>query len=138
MYWKTNVLVIANKTADSPELLDALRARAERGPVAYTLLLPRNGTDRAGAERALEASLGLIGELGLDVDGQVGDSDPLVAVQEAWDPGRFDEVIVSTLPTHSSRWLLIDLPHRVAKITGASVTHVVAGPPALALPEMRS
>jgi hypothetical protein len=133
MDWKTNVLVIANRTADSAELLDVLRARAERGPVAFTLLLPRNGTDRPAAELALEASLARIRETGLTVDGQVGDSDPLVAVQEAWDPCRFDEVIVSTLPTHSSRWLLIDLPHRVARITGASVTHVVAAQPALAL-----
>ena len=133
MDWKTNVLVIANRTADSPELLEALRARAERSPAAFVLLLPKNGTDRLGAELALEASLDRIREAGLSVDGLLGDSDPLVAVQEAWDPSRFDEVIVSTLPTHSSRWLLIDLPHRVARITGASVRHVVAAPRALAV-----
>ena len=133
MDWKTNVLVIANRTADSPELLEALRARAERSPAAFVLLLPKNGTDRLGAELALEASLDRIREAGLSVDGLLGDSDPLVAVQEAWDQSRFDEVIVSTLPTHSSRWLLIDLPHRVARITGASVTHVVAAPRALAV-----
>ena len=133
MHWKTNVLVIANKTADSPELLTALRARAERGPVAFTLLLPKNGTDRRHAELALAASLERIRATGLDVGGQVGDSDPFVAVQEAWDPLRFDEVIVSTLPTHSSRWLLIDLPHRVARITGATVTHVVAAPRVLSV-----
>jgi hypothetical protein len=126
MDWKTNVLVIANRTADSPELLEALRNRAERGPLAITLLVPKNGTDRLGAERMLEASIERLGAAGLAVDGQIGDSDPLVAVQEAWDPSRFDEVIVSTLPTHSSRWLLIDLPHRVARITGATVTHVVS------------
>ena len=126
MNWKTNVLVIANRTADSPELLEALRNRAERGPLAITLLVPKNGTDRLGVERMLEASIERLGAAGLAVDGQVGDSDPLVAVQEAWDPSRFDEVIVSTLPTNSSRWLLIDLPHRVARITGATVTHVVS------------
>jgi hypothetical protein len=125
MDWKTNVLVIANRTADSPELLSALRARAERGPVACTLIAPRNG-DLAESERGLQRALDRIREAGLMVDGRLGDSDPLLAVQEAWDPSRFDEVIVSTLPTHSSRWLLIDLPHRVAKITGAHVTHVVA------------
>jgi hypothetical protein len=127
MNWKTNVLVIANRTADSPELLSALRARAERGPVACTLIAPRNG-NREESEVALQRALDRIREAGLTVDGRLGDSDPLVAVQEAWDPFRFDEVIVSTLPTHSSRWLLIDLPHRVAKITGANVTHVVAAP----------
>jgi hypothetical protein len=133
MDWKTNVLVIANRTADSPELLHALQARAERGPVAFTLLLPKNGTDRQRAEAALQTSLERIREAGLPVDGQVGDSDPLVAVQETWDPRRFDEVIVATFPTHSSRWLLIDLPHRVANITGAAVTHVVAEPREVAM-----
>jgi hypothetical protein len=132
MDWKTNVLVIANRTADSPELLDALHARAARGSVAFTLLLPKNGTDRRDAELALEASLERIRQAGLSIDGHVGDSDPVVAVQDAWDPARYDEVIVSTLPTHSSRWLLIDLPHRVARVTGATVTHVVAAPRVLA------
>ena len=128
MDWKANVLVVANRTADSPELLDALRARAARGPATFTLVLPKNGADRATADRMLGGALDRMREAGLAVEGRVGDSDPLVAVQEAWDPSRFDDVIVSTLPTNSSRWLLIDLPHRVAKVTGASVAHVVAVP----------
>jgi hypothetical protein len=126
MDWNTNVLVVANRTADSPELLNALRARAARGSCAFTLLVPKKGADRLAAEIALEAALLQMRDAGLTVDGRVGDSDPLVAVQETWDPCRFDEVVVSTLPTHSSRWLGIDLPHRVANITGASVAHVVA------------
>jgi hypothetical protein len=128
MNWKANVLVVANRTADSPELLGALCARAERGPATFTLVLPRNGADRPTANHTLEIALDQMRAAGLAIEGEVGDSDPLVAVQEAWDPSRFDEVIVSTLPTNSSRWLLIDLPHRVAKVTGASVTHVVATP----------
>jgi hypothetical protein len=132
MNWKTNVLVVANRTADSPELVAALRAKAERGPIACTLLVPRNG-DRAQAEHALERALARIREAGIEVEGLLGDSDPLVAVAETWSPSSFDEVIVSTLPTNSSRWLLIDLPHRVARITGASVTHVVAAERAAAV-----
>jgi hypothetical protein len=126
MDWKTNVLVVANQTAESAELLDAMRARAARGPATFVLVLPRKGTGHEAAALALEDAVQRMLEAGLSVSGLVGDSDPLVAVREAWDPSRFDEVIVSTLPTHSSRWLLIDLPHRVAKVTGASVTHVVA------------
>jgi hypothetical protein len=126
MTWKTNILVVANQTAESPELLDAMRARAARGPTEFLLLLPRRGTGHEAAALALEDALERMLEAGLVVRGTVGDCDPLVAVGETWDPSRFDEVIVSTLPTHSSRWLLIDLPHRVAKVTGASVTHVVA------------
>jgi hypothetical protein len=134
MTWKANVLVLASKTADSDELLDALRARAVRGPAEFVLVLPQNGTDRAGAVLALEGALARMHEAGLAVNGEVGDCDPLVAIREVWDPGRFDEVIVSTLPTHSSRWLLIDLPHRVASTTGASVTHVVAASRELSRP----
>jgi hypothetical protein len=126
MTWKTNILVVANQTAESPELLDAMRARAARGPTEFLLLLPRRGSGHEAAALALEDALERMLEAGLVVRGTVGDCDPLVAVGETWDPSRFDEVIVSTLPTHSSRWLLIDLPHRVAKVTGASVTHVVA------------
>jgi hypothetical protein len=43
-----------------------------------------------------------------------------------WDPRSFDEVIVSTLPGQASKWMLMDLPHRIARFTGVRVTHVVA------------
>jgi hypothetical protein len=49
-------------------------------------------------------------------------------VKETWDPGRFDEILVSTLPTGASRWLQIDLPHQVERMTGVQVTHVVGSP----------
>ena len=126
MDWKANVLVVANRTADSGELLDALCARAGRGPAEFTLVLPRNGADPVTAGNKLQSALERMRDAGLAIEGKIGDSDPLVAVQETWDPSRYDEVIVSTLPTNSSRWLQIDLPHRVAKVTNATVTHVVA------------
>jgi GABA permease len=66
-------------------------------------------------------------EAGLSAQGVVGDPDPAVAVQETWDPRRFDEVIVSTLPGRTSKWLQSDLPHRVQQITGCNVVHVEAG-----------
>jgi hypothetical protein len=66
-------------------------------------------------------------EAGLSAEGVVGDPDPAVAVQETWDPRNFDEVIVSTLPGSTSKWLQADLPHRVQQITGCVVQHVEAG-----------
>ena len=54
----------------------------------------------------------------------LGDADPIVAVQEAWNPGRYDEVVVCTLAAGASQWLQIDLPHRVAKLTDCQVRHV--------------
>lgn len=125
MTWTTNVLVVANRTLDSDELIDALRARTGRGPAAFTLLVPATGGRQAAREN-LAAACERMREAGLTVEGEIGDPDPVLAVREAWDPGRFDEVIVSTLPTGASKWLQLDLPHRVERITGAPVTHLVA------------
>jgi hypothetical protein len=58
----------------------------------------------------------------------VGDPDPIVAVMDIWDPMKYDEIIVSTLPTGSSRWLGLDLPHRLEKLTSVPVTHVISKP----------
>ena len=132
MSWKANVMVVANRTADSPELLEVLRARAAQGPAEFVLVFPQNGTDHAGAVAAMEHAVQSMRDAGLFATGVVCDRDPLVAVQEAWDPTRFDEVIVSTLPMNTSRWLRVDLPRRVANATGVTVTHVVATPRALA------
>lgn len=129
MAWKASVLVVANVTADSDELLEALRARAQRGPTRFTLLMPATGGVRGGreaAERRLEAALERLRGAGLEIEGQIGDPDPMVAVQEAWDPTAFDDIVVSTLPTGASKWLLVDLPHRVERLTGVHVAHVVA------------
>jgi hypothetical protein len=132
MAWKANVLVVANVTAGSDELLEALRRRSEQGPAKYTLLVPARGSGEAAREAAarnLAAALERLEEAGLEASGTVGDSDPLVAVKEVWDPASFDEVVVATLPSHASRWLLGDLPHRIERLTGAQVTHVEASPP---------
>ena len=59
-------------------------------------------------------------------EGTVGDPDPVAAVQDAVNFKEFDEIIVSTLPKHLSKWLRLDLPHRVEHATGKKVTHVTA------------
>jgi hypothetical protein len=132
MSWKYSVLVVANVTASSAELLDALRQRSERGSCSFTLLVPATGGGRPGREAAgkvLQSALGQMRADGLDVDGVVGDPDPIAAVHEIWDPMLYDEVVIATLPTDSSRWMALDLPHRVEKITAVPVQHVVASPP---------
>jgi hypothetical protein len=131
MAWKYKLLVVANVTGSSPELLEALRERAAKDTCGFTLLIPATGGGtggREGAERRLTEALELMRSAGLDVEGRIGDPDPVAAVTDIWDPGEFDEVVVSTLPTGSSKWLAIDLPHRVEKMTGVHVTHVVAQP----------
>jgi hypothetical protein len=128
MAYKRKVLVVANRTAASDELLEALRARAQEGPIAYTLVVPpttAGAAAREAAEAQLEAALKRAAESGLELTGRLGPPDPLDAVAAVWDPRAFDEVIVSTLPGQTSKWMLMDLPHRVARFTGVLVTHVV-------------
>lgn len=126
MAWEFSLLVVANVTAGSDELIECLRERAAQGACRFTLVMPASGPDaRARLDEALER----IRAAGLDnVEGIVGDPDPVVAVMEVWDPMRFDEVVVSTLPTGSSRWLGLDLPHRLEKLTSVPVRHVVSQP----------
>jgi hypothetical protein len=136
MAYEASVLVVANVTAESHELLEAMRERHQRGPTSFTLLLPARRHPQSGqdAQRRLDVALEQARQAGLEVTGQVGDADPVVAVSETFDPRNFDEIIVSTLPTGSSRWLAIDLPHRIERMTGVPCHHVVAQPPRPPLP----
>jgi len=124
-----NVLVVASQTAGSQHLLDALIHRAERSPIKVTLVMPAQGPGLAGREalrEPLERALAAMRDAGLEAEGMIGDANPMDAVAEYFDPSRHDEVIVCTLPGRSSKWLQHDFPHRVARFTGLSVTHVVA------------
>ncbi|HEX8156696.1 MAG TPA: hypothetical protein VF526_04860 [Solirubrobacteraceae bacterium] len=126
MVFTMKLLVIANRTVDSNELFEVLRARAGRGPIEVTLVAP--STRGRGDETAqrLERAVQAIGDAGIPVEGVQGDPDPMIAVADTWDPRRFDEVVVATLPGATSRWLAANLPKRVERFTGAQVTHVVA------------
>jgi hypothetical protein len=132
MAWEFSLLVVANVTAASDELIDCLRDRAEQGACRFTLVMPATG---AAARDRLDAALDRMRAAGLEnVEGKVGDPDPVVAVMDMWDPMKFDEVIVSTLPTGSSRWLGLDLPRRLEKLTSVPVRHVVSQPAREAVP----
>jgi hypothetical protein len=126
MVWQTNVLVLASRTADSDELLAALRDRAERGACSFTLVSPRETSE---ASERLERARRRLEEAGLRVKGSLADPDPMLALTEAWDPREYDEIVVCTLPTGTSRWLQVDLPHRIERHTGVPVTHVIAAEP---------
>ena len=123
-----NVLIVAHRTAATPTLLDQVRARAAAGPCPFTLLVPRPLWDADTEESAitLELAIPLLEEAaGGRVEGIVGDTDPFHAVSEALANGRYDEVIISTLPARVSHWLHIDLPARVQRL-GFPVTVVTA------------
>lgn len=131
MRQKKSVLVLANVTAASDELCQRLSERAEREPTAFMLVVPAASGDggRDAAQATVDRAVGRLRESGLEVEGVVGDPEPVVAVTELWDPRRFDEVVVSTLPLGSSRWLRAGLPERIFKLTGALVTHVECAAP---------
>ena len=117
-----HVMVLANRTAAAPELIDALLHRAERGPIAVTLVMPA-----PASQERLDAALDAWRAAGIErCDGIVSASGPLEALTDLWDPMRHDEAVVCTLPGESSRWIRSDLPHSVARYTGVSVLHVVA------------
>jgi hypothetical protein len=131
-----SVLVVANRTAESPELLDALRARAVHGPCEFTLLVPSTAHGLAWAadpdagqeeaERHRNAFVDELREEGLNVvEAKVGDPDPLAAIQDECNFGEYDELIVSTLPLRLSKWLHLDLPRKAGAATGLPVTHVI-------------
>jgi hypothetical protein len=119
-----NILVVANRTAKSESLEDAMRARAQECPVTFTLVLQvGRGAD---ARRAAEEMGAHMREAGLDVRSMAGDADPLRAVLEVYSPAEYDEIIVSTLPAWGSRWMRSGLPQRIERHTGALVRHVEA------------
>ncbi len=117
------ILIVANRTAATPLLMDAVRKRAEEGASTFALLIP-DEPRKGGADWTLETAIPLLERAaGGRVEGIVGEKDPYEAVVSALrDPG-FDEVIVSTLPRRVSEWLRRDLPHRIEKL-GVPVTTV--------------
>jgi hypothetical protein len=131
------VLVVANRTAATPALIEAVRERAARGPAVFTLLVPHFAhglhkvvdaadTDVSESEAVLELALPLLRQAaGSEVEGIIGDAEPLAAIQDAVNLRGFDEIILSTLPARVSRWLKLDLPSKLTGL-GLPVTHVEA------------
>jgi hypothetical protein len=130
------LLVVANRTAATPTLLDMVRSKAAQGTTAVTLLVPAFPTvfdpEALESRHTIELAIPLLEEAtGTTVQGIVGDPDPFAAVQQALKDTPYDEVIISTLPARVSRWLKRDLPQRVERL-GVPVT-VVTAPPAAAM-----
>ena len=134
---ETRVLVVANRTAATPALVEAVRARAAKSPARFTLLVPNpaKGLHRVvdpedqsqdEAEQTLELAIPLLEQAaGSAVEGMIGDAEPLAAIQDAINIHGFDEIIISTLPTRVSKWLKLDLPSKAAG-RGLPVTTVTA------------
>jgi hypothetical protein len=132
-----HVLVVAHQTAATSGLLDTVRARAQRSPATFHLVVPRQAhgmhkvvdpqdTGEGEAQQVLAAALPkLTDAAGSEVTGSLGDSEPLMAIHDAVNLGDYDEIIISTLPLGISRWLKLDLISK-ARALGLPVTHVQA------------
>ena len=129
------LLVVANETVGGRALIDAVRARAEEGPVTVTVICPQNrprhgylvydDAVRGAAENRLKTTLAELEQAGIEARGEVMDPDPYSAVMDALREHGADRIIISTHPETRSGWLRRDLVDRVRDATGLPVEHVV-------------
>ncbi|GIU96194.1 MAG: hypothetical protein KatS3mg012_2651 [Gaiellaceae bacterium] len=134
---ETSILVVANETLVGKELVDAIRKRAEKGPIRVAVVAPvtppRQGyvvyedSRRAAAGRRLERTLTALREAGIPAHGGVFDDEPLAAVKDIIASEDIDEIIVSTHPESKSGWLRRDLVSEIRRVAAPRpVEHVVA------------
>lgn len=124
---ETNVLVLANQTVLSDELLDRIRKRAAAGPASFLIVAPQDDEEEhADADRRLRLALTQLRGEGIEAHGQVVHPDPYTAARQAVNDERVDEIIVSTFPGERSGWLRRDLVERLRKDTGLTVDHVIS------------
>jgi len=130
-------LIVANRTASTPVLLQEIDRRAGERPTAFTLLVPDPTPENwslADAVATLRtAAAGIHGTRETHVNGLAGASaDAFESIQTAIAGGGYDDIVLSTLPSRTSVWLRRDLPRRVEAL-GLPVT-VITPPVAHGLP----
>jgi hypothetical protein len=133
------VLVVTDEPRPSAALLDAIRGRALRGPVAFELLVPNPApaewnpthpdrhTKVNEAQQVLAEALPAIqNAAGAPVRGEVSiRHDPMDAIEETLHAGDYDEIVLAMVPHGPLAWLHLDLPHRLAHL-GLPLTTVSA------------
>jgi hypothetical protein len=134
---KHRVLVVANETVGGEALLAEIRGRCRGRDCEILVVTPALAVSRAEhwasdvdeamelARQRMELSLIAIGELGLRARGEIGDSDPNVAIEDALRVFPADEIVISTHPPHRSRWLERGVVERAREQIDLPIAHVV-------------
>jgi GABA permease len=134
---KHRILVVANETVGGEALLDEIQDRCRNRDCAILVVTPALVSSRAShwasdvdeamelARQRMELSLIALGELGLKAKGEIGDSDPNVAIEDALRVFPADEIVISTHPPERSRWLEHGVVERAREQIDLPITHVV-------------
>jgi hypothetical protein len=120
-------LVVANQTVAGGELVERLKALAEEGPRRFIIVVPQDhgeGTAVRAARERLQRLLSSLEDAGVVAAGMIGDPDPYTATMNAVQFFHISEIVISTLPEGSSKWMADKLVERVQKATGKHVEHV--------------
>jgi GABA permease len=131
------LLVVANETVGGKALLDEIRDRCRGRQSEILVVTPALASSRAAhwasdvdeamelARQRMELSLIAIGELGLKARGEIGDSDPNMAIEDALRVFSADEILISTHPPERSRWLEHGVVDRAREQIDLPISHVV-------------
>ncbi|MEX2256308.1 MAG: universal stress protein [Acidimicrobiia bacterium] len=130
------ILVIANETVGGAELLSILRSKAEGVTERVLVVCPALNSQvrtwasdedgaRVAAQRRLDASLAQLRSLGVQAQGEVGDGDPLQAIEDALRTFGADEIVISTHPPGRSNWLEQNVVGDARERFDVPITHVV-------------
>jgi len=138
------VLVLANETANSRELLDELRRIGADTTAKYFVVVPASPIEtgvaathgpldlaeatQQAAQQRLDYTLTTLRSDNLDADGALGDYRPLRALANAVKEFNPDQIVIATLPPEYSVWHRFDVVDRARAEFGVPVTHVVATP----------
>jgi hypothetical protein len=79
----------------------------------------------AQARQRLSLMLAGLARLGIPIEGDLGSSSPLEAMEQVLADHQFDEIIVATLPRRVSRWLRAGLPQKAERRFGLPVTTII-------------
>lgn len=129
------VLIVANRTLCGEHLMDEVRKQMSDGECEFHVVVPAThpgggtwteGGAQAAARERLDEVIPRLEALGAKVSGEVGDPNPVLAVNDAVIANRYDEMIVSTLPPGASTWLHADAVHRLRRrFPNVPITHVI-------------